>query len=55
MLQGIPDSRRGEIWMLFSGAVNELGCHPGYYQSLVEESMGKCTIATDEIGMNSLC
>lgn len=49
VMKGIPDSRRGEIWMLFSGAVNELGCHLGYYQSLVEESMGKCTIATDEI------
>ncbi|CAH1268349.1 TBC1D9 [Branchiostoma lanceolatum] len=49
VLQGIPDSLRGELWLLFSGAINELQTHPGYYQSLVEQSLGKYTIATDEI------
>ncbi|XP_077979306.1 TBC1 domain family member 9-like isoform X2 [Glandiceps talaboti] len=47
--KGIPDSLRGEIWMLYSGAVNEMATHPGYYMSLVEQSLGKESIATDEI------
>lgn len=47
--KGIPDKYRGELWMLYSGAVNELQTHPGYYQMIVDQSMGKKTIATDEI------
>ena len=41
---------RGEIWMIYSGAINEMANHDGYYQSLVDQCMGKCTLATDEIG-----
>ena len=25
MLKGIPERYRGEVWMLFSGAINEVG------------------------------
>ncbi|XP_066572781.1 TBC1 domain family member 9B isoform X2 [Amia ocellicauda] len=49
VLKGIPESLRGELWMLFSGAQNEMATHPGYYAELVEQSMGRCTLATEEI------
>jgi len=48
--QGIPDNLRCEIWMIYSGAVNEMATHEGYYQSLIEQSLGKFSPATDEIG-----
>nr|XP_033805315.1 TBC1 domain family member 8 isoform X2 [Geotrypetes seraphini] len=46
---GIPESLRGELWLIFSDAVTDLSSHPGYYSNLVEESMGKCCMATEEI------
>ncbi|EMP27157.1 TBC1 domain family member 8 [Chelonia mydas] len=46
---GIPESLRGKLWLLFSDAVTDLASHPGYYGNLVEVSMGKCCIATEEI------
>ncbi|OWF50762.1 TBC1 domain family member 9-like [Mizuhopecten yessoensis] len=49
ILKGLPEKYRGEVWMLFSGAINEKACHPGYYRRVVEESSGKYTLATDEI------
>uniref|UniRef100_A0A8C5E8B3 TBC1 domain family member 9 n=2 Tax=Gouania willdenowi TaxID=441366 RepID=A0A8C5E8B3_GOUWI len=49
VLQGIPESMRGELWLLFSGAINEMATHPGYYEDLVEKSMGKYNLATEEI------
>lgn len=49
VLKGIPESLRGELWLLFSGASNEMATHPGYYADLVEKSIGKCNLATDEI------
>ncbi|KAM9311308.1 TBC1 domain family member 9B [Gastrophryne carolinensis] len=49
VLRGIPENLRGELWLLFSGASNEMATHPGYYTDLVEKSMGKCNLATDEI------
>ena len=49
IIKGMPESLRGEIWLLFSGAVNEMATHQGYYRSLIEQSMGRDTIATDEI------
>ena len=36
--------------MVYSGAINEMANHQGYYQSLVDQCMGKDTLATDEIG-----
>lgn len=52
--QGIPESNRGEIWMIYSGAVNEMESHKGYYKSVLVKCMGKCNIATDEIGKENL-
>ncbi|XP_033751283.1 TBC1 domain family member 9-like [Pecten maximus] len=49
ILKGLPEKYRGEVWMLFSGAINEKSCNPGYYSRLVEESSGKYSLATDEI------
>ncbi|XP_034038116.1 TBC1 domain family member 9B isoform X2 [Thalassophryne amazonica] len=49
VLSGIPECLRGELWLLFSGALNEIVTHPGYYGDLVEQAMGQCSLATDEI------
>uniref|UniRef100_A0A8C8MD38 TBC1 domain family member 9 n=1 Tax=Oncorhynchus tshawytscha TaxID=74940 RepID=A0A8C8MD38_ONCTS len=46
VLKGIPENMRGELWLLFSG---EMATHPGYYEDLVEKSMGKYNLATEEI------
>lgn len=32
-----------------SGAINEMATHPGYYSDLVEKSIGKYNLATEEI------
>uniref|UniRef100_A0A3Q2XHJ3 TBC1 domain family member 9 n=1 Tax=Hippocampus comes TaxID=109280 RepID=A0A3Q2XHJ3_HIPCM len=49
VLKGIPEGMRGDLWLLFSGAINEMATHPGYYEDLVERSMGKYNLATEEI------
>nr|XP_020137777.1 TBC1 domain family member 9B isoform X3 [Microcebus murinus] len=49
VLKGVPESLRGELWLLFSGAWNEMVTHPGYYAELVGKSTGKCSLATEEI------
>ncbi|XP_075756641.1 TBC1 domain family member 9B isoform X2 [Pelodiscus sinensis] len=49
VLKGIPENLRGELWLLFSGAWNEMVTLPGYYAELVEKSMGKYNLATEEI------
>lgn len=35
--------------LLLLGAINEMTTHPGYYEDLVEKSMGKYNLATEEI------
>ncbi|KAJ3587618.1 hypothetical protein NHX12_011215 [Muraenolepis orangiensis] len=49
VLNGLPENLRGELWLLFSGAQNEMATHPGYYSDLVEQAMGRCNLATEEI------
>nr|XP_055195101.1 TBC1 domain family member 8B isoform X2 [Nyctereutes procyonoides] len=49
VIRGIPEALRGELWMLFSGAVNDMAANPGYYAELVEQSLGTCNLATEEI------
>ncbi|KAG8188646.1 hypothetical protein JTE90_026751 [Oedothorax gibbosus] len=49
VLKGIPVELRREMWMVYSGAVNELAVYPGYYEWLVEQSQGKASIASEEI------
>lgn len=47
ILQGVPDRLRGEVWLSFSGALNEMAMNPGLYQTLVEQSLGKYTKFTE--------
>ncbi|XP_054648391.1 TBC1 domain family member 9B isoform X2 [Dunckerocampus dactyliophorus] len=49
VLSGIPERLRGELWLLFSGAQNQMATHAGYYGELVEQAMGLCSLATEEI------
>nr|XP_009857558.1 TBC1 domain family member 9 [Ciona intestinalis] len=49
IMKGIPERYRGEMWMVYSGAIIEMANHKGYYQSILKQCMGKCTLATDEI------
>ncbi|XP_025049693.1 TBC1 domain family member 8B [Alligator sinensis] len=49
VVRGIPETLRGELWLLFSGAVNDMATNPGYYTEVVEISIGTSTLATDEI------
>ncbi|KAG9338921.1 hypothetical protein JZ751_024311, partial [Albula glossodonta] len=45
IVRGVPESLRGELWLLFSASM-EL---KGLYSELVEQSLGTSTLATDEI------
>ena len=45
---GLPLSDAGSV-RCFPGAINEKATHPGYYEDLVEKSMGKYNLATEEI------
>ena len=49
VLEGLPEKYRGELWLTYSGAVNEMATHPGYYAAMVEASLGRATLAADEI------
>ncbi|KAI4479417.1 PREDICTED: TBC1 domain family member 9 isoform X1 [Polistes canadensis] len=49
VIQGIPQSLRGEVWLTFSGALNEMATNPGLYKSLVDKSLGKSCQANEEI------
>ncbi|XP_061774209.1 TBC1 domain family member 8 isoform X2 [Nerophis ophidion] len=46
---GIPESLRGELWMTLSDATSDLEAHQDYYASLVHKSMGRSSLATEEI------
>ncbi|XP_003698790.1 TBC1 domain family member 9 [Apis florea] len=49
IIQGVPQSLRGEVWLTFSGALNEMVMNPGLYKSLVDQSLGKSCQANEEI------
>ncbi|KAF7493030.1 TBC1 domain family member 9 [Sarcoptes scabiei] len=49
ILQGIPDALRHELWLLYSGAINEKETNLGYYAKIVENSMTIRNVASDEI------
>uniref|UniRef100_H2YF44 Rab-GAP TBC domain-containing protein n=1 Tax=Ciona savignyi TaxID=51511 RepID=H2YF44_CIOSA len=44
IMKGIPESYRGEIWMIYSGAIIEMANHAGYYKSILDNCMGKCSL-----------
>uniref|UniRef100_A0A023F161 Putative ypt/rab gtpase activating protein n=1 Tax=Triatoma infestans TaxID=30076 RepID=A0A023F161_TRIIF len=49
VLQGIPDSMRRELWLIFSGAWNVKLSHPTEYKAMVNKGLGKTCTANDEI------
>ncbi|EEB11252.1 GTPase-activating protein gyp2, putative [Pediculus humanus corporis] len=49
ILDGIPDNFRSELWLIYSGALNEKLANPGLYRSLVNQSLGKINTTNDEI------
>ncbi|KAJ8679994.1 hypothetical protein QAD02_015781 [Eretmocerus hayati] len=49
VISGIPQTLRGEVWLTFSGALNEMAMNPGLYKSLVDQSLGKSCQANEEI------
>ncbi|XP_033221070.1 TBC1 domain family member 9 isoform X2 [Belonocnema kinseyi] len=49
VIQGVPQALRGEVWLTFSGAINEMAINPGLYKSLVDQALGKSCQANEEI------
>ncbi|XP_076653939.1 TBC1 domain family member 8/9 isoform X1 [Halictus rubicundus] len=49
IIQGLPQTLRGEVWLTFSGALNDMIMNPGVYKSLVDQSLGKSCQANEEI------
>ncbi|PAA65839.1 hypothetical protein BOX15_Mlig008545g1, partial [Macrostomum lignano] len=47
--EGLPERLRGQLWMILSGAANELAAGPGYYGQLVEATVGRSSFVTEEI------
>ncbi|CAL8082933.1 unnamed protein product [Orchesella dallaii] len=47
--KGIPDKFRSEVWLIFSGAINDISTHPGLYAKLVDQALAKKDQANDEI------
>ncbi|XP_063602227.1 TBC1 domain family member 9-like [Penaeus indicus] len=49
VLEGLPDSMRPEIWMVFSGAINEMATNVGSYEQAVVAGLKRGGPANDEI------
>lgn len=49
VVDGIPDTLRKTIWMIFSGAIHDKETSPGLYEDLVEKAMSKRCTTHDEI------
>ncbi|KAK7916778.1 hypothetical protein WMY93_012539 [Mugilogobius chulae] len=49
VLNGIPDSLRAELWLLFSGAQVQMEVHPGLYSDLLDRALDQDSLAKDEI------
>ncbi|CAL8069513.1 unnamed protein product [Calicophoron daubneyi] len=49
VLNGLPRKLRGRLWMILSGAENELCVHPGYYEQLVQQTEGRVNFVVEEI------
>ncbi|KAI9205822.1 rab-GTPase-TBC domain-containing protein [Polychytrium aggregatum] len=46
---GLPNTLRGEIWEVSSGAIYKRYINNGYYERLHEENAGRTSISTEEI------
>ncbi|XP_069954953.1 TBC1 domain family member 9 isoform X1 [Cherax quadricarinatus] len=49
VLEGLPDTVRREVWLIFSGAINEQATNPGYYEQAVIAGLKRGGPANDEI------
>lgn len=49
IMKGVPDSFRDQIWMVSSGAMNDLEEHPGYYAEMILKSQSLDKTVVDEI------
>ncbi|XP_065226342.1 TBC1 domain family member 9-like isoform X2 [Planococcus citri] len=49
ILQGVPDSLRREVWMIFSGAWNEMAANTETYKELLRKSSSVISTTNDEI------
>ncbi|XP_075253788.1 TBC1 domain family member 9B-like [Convolutriloba macropyga] len=48
--KGLPELYRGEMWMVYSGALHDKNLHPGYYERLVYSTPNRPdAVAPDEI------
>eukprot|EP00040_Diaphanoeca_grandis_P028179 m.162046 g.162046 ORF g.162046 m.162046 type:complete len:1168 (-) comp31261_c2_seq4:51-3554(-) len=48
ILKGIPDSHRDQLWLVSSGAMNDLAENPGYYADLVGRTHGDLVVEIDQ-------
>ena len=37
--KGLPEVYRGEMWMIYSGALHDKKLHPGYYEKMVYSNL----------------
>ena len=49
IMKGIPDSIRAQVWMVSSGAMNDMADNPGYYQYMLKKYHGRESSVLDEI------
>ncbi|KAL5111695.1 TBC1 domain family member 9 [Taenia crassiceps] len=49
VLKGLPQKLRGRLWMLLSGAENDLRANPGCYEALVRQTAGRTNSVLVEI------
>eukprot|EP00039_Didymoeca_costata_P001486 m.52855 g.52855 ORF g.52855 m.52855 type:complete len:1091 (-) comp10824_c0_seq1:50-3322(-) len=49
IMKGIPDSVRAQVWMVSSGAMNDMAENVGYYQAMLRKYKGRESSVLDEI------
>ncbi|XP_068205458.1 TBC1 domain family member 9 [Palaemon carinicauda] len=49
VLEGLPDDIRPEVWMIFSGAINEQAMNPSHYEQAVVAGLKRGGPANEEI------
>ncbi|TNN09009.1 TBC1 domain family member 9 [Schistosoma japonicum] len=49
VLNGLPEQKRGSLWMILSGAENEMFANPGYYDKLISGVQGCNNFVNEEI------